>query len=78
MAPIAQPHFQDACRIGSGAFSALGWAESRFGIDFLVVIFSIIVISVVVISIVCATPFPLIASFHLPPAAMMTTTSLLL
>ncbi len=75
MAPIAQPYSQDACGIGSSAFSALGWAESRFGIDFLVVIFSIVVVSVVVISVVCIALFPLVASLHLPPAAMMTTTS---
>ncbi len=74
MAPIAQPYSLDTCRIGSGAFSTLGWAESRFGIDFLVVIFSIVVISIVVVSIICATYFPLFASFHLPPAAMMITT----
>jgi hypothetical protein len=75
MAPIAQPYSQDACGIGSGAFSALRWAESRFGIDFLVVIiFSIVVVSVVVVSIICATYFPLFASLHLLPAAMMTTT----
>jgi hypothetical protein len=73
MAPIAQPYSQDACGIGSGAFSALGWAEGRFGIDFLVVIFSIVVVSVVVISIICAAYFPLFASLHLPPGAMMTT-----
>jgi hypothetical protein len=72
MAPIAQPYSQDACRIGSGAFSALGWAESRFGIDFLVVIFSIIVVSVVVVSIICTACFPLFASHHLPPVAIMT------
>jgi hypothetical protein len=74
MALIAQPYSQDACGIGSGAFSALGWAESRFGIDFLVVTFSFVVVSVVVISIICATYFPLFASLYLPPAAMMTTT----
>ena len=74
MAPIVQPYYQDACRIGSGAFSALGWAESRFGIDFLVVIFSIIVVSVVVVSVICTAYFPLFASLYLPPAAMMTTT----
>jgi hypothetical protein len=74
MAPIAQPYCQDACGISSGAFSALGWAESRFGIDFLVVIFSIVIVSVIVISIICATYFPLFASLHLLPAAMMTTT----
>jgi hypothetical protein len=74
MAPIAQPYSQDACGIVSGAFSALGWAESRFGIDFLVVIFSIVVVSIIVVSIICATYFPLFASLHLPPAAMMTMT----
>ncbi len=74
MALIAQPYSQDACGIGSGAFSALGWAESRFGIVFFVVIFSIVVISIIVISIICAAYFPLFASLHLPPAAMMTTT----
>jgi hypothetical protein len=74
MALIAQPYSQDACRIGSGAFSALGWAESRFGIDFLVAFFSIIVVSVIVISIICAAHFPLFASLHLLPVAMMTTT----
>jgi hypothetical protein len=73
MAPIAQPYSQDECRIGSGAFFALEWAESRLGIDFLVVIFSIIVVSVIVISIICAAYFPLFASLHLLPAAMMTT-----
>jgi hypothetical protein len=77
MAPM-QPHSQDACRIGSSAFSALGWAESRFGIDFLVVIFSIVIVSIVVISVDCAASFLLVASLHLPPAAMMTTMSLLL
>jgi hypothetical protein len=76
MAPMVQPYSQDACGIGSGAFSALGWAESRFGIDFLVVIFSIVVVSVVVVSIICAAYFPLFASLHLPPVAMMTTTLL--
>jgi hypothetical protein len=74
MAPIVQPYSQDACGIGSGAFSALGWAESRFGIDFLVVIFSIVFVSVVVISIICTAYFPLFASLHLLPAAMMTRT----
>jgi hypothetical protein len=74
MAPIAQLYSQDACGIGSGAFSALGWAESRFGFDFLVVIFSIVVVSLVVVSIICAAYFPLFASLHLPPVAMMTTT----
>jgi hypothetical protein len=74
MAPIVQPYSQDACGIGSGAFSALGWAESRFGIDFLVLIFSVVVISIIVVSIICAAYFPLFASFHLPPVAMMTMT----
>jgi hypothetical protein len=74
MAPIAQPYSQDACRIGSSAFSVLGWADSRFGIDFLVVIFSIVIVSVVVVSIICTAYFPLFSSLHLPPAAMMTTT----
>jgi hypothetical protein len=77
MALISQPYSQDACGIGSGTFSALGWAESRFGIDFLVVIFSIVVVSIVVISIICAAYLPLFASLHLPPVAMMTTTLLL-
>ncbi len=63
MAPIAQPYSQDACRIASGAFSALGWAESIFGIDFLVIIFSIVVVSIVVISIVCAALFPSLPLF---------------
>jgi hypothetical protein len=74
IAPIGQPYSQDACGIGPGAFSALGWAESKFGIDFVVIIFSIVVVSVVVVSIICATYFPLFASLHLPPAAMMTMT----
>ncbi len=50
MAPIAQPYSQDACEIGYGAFSALGWAESRFGIDFLAGFFSIVIVSVIVVS----------------------------
>jgi len=33
MAPLAQPHPQDTCRIGSVFFFALGWPEGRFGID---------------------------------------------
>jgi hypothetical protein len=77
MAPIAQPYVQDACRIDSSAFSALGWAESRFGIDFLVVIFSIIVVSLVVVSIICTAYLPLFASLHLPPVTMMTTALML-
>ena len=32
------------------AFSALGWTESRFGIDFLVVFFSIVIVSVIIVS----------------------------
>jgi hypothetical protein len=74
MAPIAQPYSQDACRIGSGAFFALVWAESRFGIDFLAINFSIVIISVIVISIICAAYFPFFASLHLLPAAMTITT----
>ena len=50
MAPIAQPYSQDACEIGYGDFSALGWAESRFGIDFLAGFFSIVIVSVIVVS----------------------------
>ena len=46
MAPISQPYSQNTCRIGYGAFSALGWAESRFGIDCLVIYFSIVILSV--------------------------------
>jgi hypothetical protein len=76
MAPIAQPYSQDTYGIGSGAISALGWAESRFGVDFLVIIFSIVVASIIVIPIICTTYFPLFASLHLLPAAMMTTTLL--
>ena len=49
MAPIAQPYSHDACRIGYGAFSALGWAESRFGFDFLVVYFSNAIVSIIII-----------------------------
>jgi hypothetical protein len=74
MAPIVQPYSQDACRIGFGAFSALGWAESRFGIDFLVVIFFIVVVSIIVVSIICAAYFPLFVSLHLPPLTTMTIT----
>jgi hypothetical protein len=44
-------------RMHSGAFSALVWAKSRFGIDFLVVIFSIVVVAVVVVFIICAAYF---------------------
>jgi hypothetical protein len=63
MAPIVQPYSQDACGIGYGALSALGWAESRFGIDFLVVFFSIIIISVIIISL--DVPPPLLSRRHL-------------
>ena len=56
MAPIAQPYSQDACGIGYGAFSALGWAESRFGIDFLVVFFSIVIVSVIIVSLDAPPP----------------------
>jgi hypothetical protein len=72
MALIVQPYSQDAYKIGSGAHSALGWAESRFENDFLVVIVSIVVVSVVVVFIICTAYFPLFASLHLLPAAMMT------
>ena len=48
IAPIAQPYSQDTCGIGYGAFSALGWAKSRFGIDFLVVFFAIIIIYIII------------------------------
>jgi len=63
MAPIAQPYSQDACRIGYGAFFALGWAESRFGIDFLVIFFSIVIISIIIISL--DVPPPLSSRHHL-------------
>ncbi len=63
MTPIAQPYSQDACGIGYGVFSALGWVESRFGMDFLVVFFSIIIISIIIISL-DALP-PLSSSQHL-------------
>ena len=33
MAPLAQPHPQDTCGIGSGPFFVMGWPEGRFGID---------------------------------------------
>ncbi len=56
MAPIEQPYSQDACGIGYGAFSALGWAESRFGIDFLVVFSSIVIVSVIIISLDAPLP----------------------
>jgi hypothetical protein len=63
MAPIAQPYSQDACRIGYGAFSALGWAESRFGINFLVVFFSFVIVSVIIVSL--DAPPPLSSPPHL-------------
>ncbi len=63
MAPIAQPYSQDACGIGYGAFSALGWAESRFGINVLVVFFSIVIISVIIVSL--DAPPPLSSPPHL-------------
>jgi hypothetical protein len=63
MVPIVQPYSQDACGIGYGAFSALGWAESRFGIDFFVVFFSIVIVSVIIIS--HDTPPPLSLRRHL-------------
>jgi hypothetical protein len=47
---LLQHAYQDACGIGYGAFSALGWAESRFGIDFFVVFFSIVIISYIIVS----------------------------
>jgi hypothetical protein len=56
MAPIAQPYSQDACGIGYGAFSPLGWAESRFGIDFLVVFFSIVIVSIIIVSLGALLP----------------------
>ena len=56
VAPIAQPYSQDACGIGYGAFSALGWAESRFGIEFLVVFFSIVIVSVIIVSLNALPP----------------------
>jgi hypothetical protein len=56
MAPIAQPYSQDACGIGYGAFSALGWAESRFGIIFLVVFFSMVIVSVIIVSLDAPPP----------------------
>jgi hypothetical protein len=56
MALIVQPYSQDACRIGYGAFSALGWAESRFGIELLVVFFSIVIVSVIIVSLDALPP----------------------
>jgi hypothetical protein len=49
MAPTAQPYSQIACEIGYGAFSALGWVENRFGIDFLFVSFSNAIVSIIII-----------------------------
>jgi hypothetical protein len=63
MAPIAQPYSQDTCGIGNGAFSALGWVESRFGIYFLVAYFSIVIVSVIIVSL-DALP-PLLSRCHL-------------
>jgi hypothetical protein len=63
MVPIGQSYSQDACGIGYDAFFALGWAESRFGIDFLVVLFSIVIVSVIIISL-DALP-PLLSCRHL-------------
>jgi hypothetical protein len=63
LVPIAQPYSQDACRIVYGAFSALGWAESRFGIDFLVFFFFIVIVSVIIVSL--NAPLPLSSRRHL-------------
>jgi hypothetical protein len=65
IAPIAQPYSQDTCGIGYGVFSALGWAESRFGIDFLVVFFSIVIVSIIIVSF--DAPPPLSLRRHLYP-----------
>jgi len=67
MAPIAQPYSQDACGIGYGVFSALGWAESRFGIDCLVVFFSIVIVSIIIVFL--DAPLPLSSLHHLYPRA---------
>jgi len=63
MAPIAQSYSQDACGIGNGVFSCLGWAESRFGIDCLVVFFSIVIVSIIIVSL--DAPLPLLSRRHL-------------
>jgi len=63
MAPIAQPYSQDACGIGYGVFSALGWVESRFGIECLVVFFSIVIVSIIIVSL--DAPLPLSPRRHL-------------
>jgi hypothetical protein len=63
MALIAQPYSQDACGIGYGAFSALGWAESRFGIDFVVVFSSIVIVSIIIVSL--DVPLPLSLHCHI-------------
>jgi hypothetical protein len=64
MTPIAQPYSQDAsCGIDYGVFSALGWAESRFGIDCLVVFFSIVIVSIIIVSL--DAPLPLSLRRHL-------------
>jgi len=51
-----QPYSQDACGIGYGVFSALGWAESRFGTDCLVVFFSIVIVSIIIVSLHALLP----------------------
>jgi len=56
MALIAQPYSQDTCGIGYGAFSALGWAKRRFGIDFLVILFSIVIVSIIIDSLDAPPP----------------------
>ena len=56
MAPIVWPYSQDACGIGYGVFSALGWAESRFEINFLVVFFTIVIVSVIIVSLDAPPP----------------------
>ena len=56
MVPIVQPYSQDAYGIGYGAFSALGWAEIRFGIVFLIVFVSIAIVSVIIISLDAPPP----------------------
>jgi len=58
MVPIAQPYSQDTYGIDDGVFSALGWAESRFGIDCLVIFFSIVIVSL-------DAPLPLSLRRHL-------------
>jgi len=65
MALIAQPYSQGTCGIGYGVFSALGWAESRFGIDCLVVFFSIVIVIVSIIIVSLDAPLPLSLHRHL-------------